>query len=80
MLGLLPLSLPRSATFARREVSSAHQRGDDFGNLPREQRRDCVADLFVLFGARPLETVVVGERLQPGGLTDGKAATLRRVE
>ena len=45
-------------------------------DLPREIGRDGIADLYVLLRATAVEEVVVGKRLQAGGLADRKAAAL----
>ena len=49
------------------------------GNLFGKKGRDCIAHLDVLLGAISLEEIIVRERLDAGGLPDGKAATLLRV-
>ena len=52
---------------------------DDRRDLLGEPRRNCVADLCVLFRAIALEKVVIRKRLKTGGLSHRQAATLGRI-
>ena len=52
---------------------------DDRRDLPGEPRRNCVANLCVLFRAIALEEVVIRKRLKAGGISHRQAATLGRV-
>ena len=78
-VGALAFVAARFRDVCQARNPSADPRGNNLRNLPREQRRHRVADLLVLLGARPLEAVIVGERLQPRGFAHAEAAALRRV-
>jgi hypothetical protein len=53
--------------------------GDNFGDLPGQERGHGVANLLVLFGTGSFEEIVVRERLDAGRLPDGEAAALSGV-
>src|ERR1035438_1569805 len=53
--------------------------GDDIRYLQSEIRRDRIPHLSVLIGARPLEEIVVRERLDPSRFPNRPAPALRRV-
>ncbi len=52
---------------------------NDFRELPRQERRNRVSDLLVLFGAWANEKVVVRKGLKPGSLSDRETPALQRI-
>ena len=52
---------------------------NDFREFPRQERRNRVSDLLVLFGARANEEVIVRKGLKPGSLPHREAPALQRI-
>src|SRR5947209_4352671 len=48
-------------------------------HLRGQERRDRITDLMILLRAVAAEKIVVWKRLQPGGLTNREASTLKRI-
>jgi hypothetical protein len=71
-----PKPNPASQGLRKREGQQFLQQ---FRNLPSKQRRDSIANLYILLGAIALEKVVVRESLQPGSLAHRQAPALQRV-